>query len=386
MQVRLIDLEPRLRAVRPQLDAAIARVLDRGRFVLGEEVERFESAFAALCGAEHAIGCASGSDALLLSLLSLGVGPGDQVIVPSLTFVSCATAVTRLGADVVFADIDRKSLTLDPASVAEAAARCPQLRAIVPVHLFGHCAEGDALRAVAERHGAALVQDAAQAVGARDAKGAAPGASGELTTFSFYPTKNLGALGDAGAITTSDAAHDERLRALRVHGTRPQERGPAIGFNSRLDELQAAALCILLPGLELDVVRRNACADDYDARFTAAAAAELGLHTPPRPGPGARHAFHHYVIRVPAARRDSLATALAEAGVETARYYRVPLHQQAAFQARRALDTPLAETERASLELLALPVHAGLGDAECETIVAATVACLRGARPGQEPL
>ncbi|MEE2663612.1 MAG: aminotransferase class I/II-fold pyridoxal phosphate-dependent enzyme [Myxococcota bacterium] len=382
MRVRLIDLEPRLRAVRPQLDAAIARVLDRGRFVLGEEGERFESAFAALTGAEHAIGCASGSDALLLSLLSLGIGPGDQVIVPSLTFVSSATAVTRLGAEVVFADIDGESLTLDPASVAEAAALCTRLRAIVPVHLFGRCAEGDALRAVAERSGATLVYDAAQAVGSRDEKGAPPGASGELTTFSFYPTKNLGALGDAGAVTTSDSAHAARLRALRVHGAGQPDHRPGVGINSRLDELQAAALLVLLPGLEQDVVRRNDGADDYDARFAAAAADELGLRTPRRPGPGARHAFHQYVIRVPAHRRDALAAALAHAGIETARYYRVPLHRQPAFQARRVLDAPLAETERVARELLALPVHAGVGDAERHHVVTTATDCLRRTATG----
>lgn len=382
MRIRLIDLEPRLRAVRPQLDAAIARVLDRGHFVLDDEGELFESALAALAGAEHAIGCASGSDALLLSLLSLGVGPGDQVIVPSLTFVSSATAVTRLGAEVVFADVDAESLTLDPASAAEAAARCPRLRAILPVHLFGRCAEGDALRGVAERSGAVLLHDAAQAVGARDDKGAAPGASGELTTFSFYPTKNLGALGDAGAITTSDAVHDARLRALRVHGAGLPDHASAIGINSRLDEIQAAVLMVLLPGLEQDVVRRNACADDYDIRFAEAAADELGLQTPHRPGPGARHAFHQYVIRVPAPRRDPLAAALARAGVETARYYRVPLHRHPAFRAGRTLDAPLDETERAARELLALPIHAGVGDAERQHIVTTAIDCLRDRATG----
>jgi dTDP-4-amino-4,6-dideoxygalactose transaminase len=384
VRVPLIDLEPRLRAVRPELEAALGRVLDSGRFVLGEEVGRFESALRVLAGTEHAVGCASGSDALLLSLMALGVGPGEQVIVPSLTFVATATAATRLGADVVFADVDDESLTLASESAAAAAARCPRLRVIVPVYLFGRCAEGDALRAVAERHGAVLVHDAAQAIGARDGKGSPPGASGDLTTFSFYPTKNLGALGDAGAVTTNDAALAARLRALRVHGSSERDHYETLGINSRLDELQAAALNVLLPGLEADVRQRSDCADEYDERFAAAGAAELGLRTPSRPGPGARHAFHQYAIRVPAARRDALAAALGDAGVETASYYRVPLHRQPALSERSAaaLDAPLAATERAAAELLALPIHAGVGEAARAWVVDTAIDFLRRAEAG----
>lgn len=361
MHVPLIDLSYRLASVREELDAAIARVIDRGAFVLGPELEALEATMADLTGAQHAVGCASGSDALLLALMTLGVGPGDQVIVPSLTFISTATAVSRLGAEVVFADVDARSLTLDPASVEVAARSCTALRAVVQVHLFGYCPDGAALRAVADRYGAALVHDAAQSLGGDDPGGSPPGASGELTAFSFYPTKNLGALGDAGLVTTSDPERAATIQSLRAHGTERIDRPSGIGFNSRLDELQAAALQVLLPGLGRQVAARNAIADDYDELFASAGAHDRGLEVPHRPSEHGRHAFHHYVVRVPGDKRDALAAALAERGVETGRYYRTPLHRLDGFQPRSARDTPLPETERAARETLALPVHPGVG-------------------------
>lgn len=373
MRVPLTDLATRFDPLRAELDAAIGRVLDRGMFVLGKEVAALETALTAYTGAQHAIGCASGSDALLLALMALDIGAGDQVIVPSLTFISTATAVSRLGAEVVFADVDPASLTLDPESVADAASRCPNLRAVVLVHLFGHSPESDALRAVAERHGAALVHDAAQALGARNASGAPPGASGELTAFSFYPTKNLGALGDAGLVTTSHAQYADRIRSLRVHGTERIDRPSAIGFNSRLDEIHAAALNVLLVGIDEQVRRRNECADDYDLRFAGSGAAALGVRVPARPATGATHAFHHYVVRLPAQRRDDLASALGERGIETARYYQVPLHQLPGFARAAPRDADLSETEGAARETLALPVHPSVGASQRSYVVESVV-------------
>ena len=378
MHVSLIDLRHRLASVREELDAAIARVIDRGSFVLGPELEALEATMADLTGAQYAVGCASGSDALLLALMTLGVGPGDQVIVPSLTFISTATAVSRLGAEVVFADVDARTLTLDPASVEGAARGCHALRAIVQVHLFGYCPGGAALRAVADRYGAALVHDAAQSLGGHDSSGAPPGASGELTAFSFYPTKNLGALGDAGLVTTSDHEQARAIQSLRAHGTERIDRPSAIGFNSRLDELQAAALQVLLPGLGQQVAARNTIADDYDELFASAGALARGLEVPHRPDAPGRHAFHHYVVRVSGAKRDALAAALAEHGVETGRYYRTPLHQLNGFQPRSVRDAPLPETERAARETLALPVHPGVGASQRRYVVEQVVEHLGG--------
>ena len=368
MHVPLVDLTAPLAEVRTELDAALARVIDRARFVLGEELDLFEAAFARSIGVRHAVGCGSGSDALLLSLSALGIGPGDQVIVPSFTFIATASAATRLGAEVVFADIEPAGLTIDPASVDAVAERCPRLRAIVPVHLFGRCANSDALRKIATRHGAVLVHDAAQAVGARDERGAAPGSSGELTAFSFYPTKNLGALGEAGLVTTNDDAIAERLRRLRVHGVSEGDRYDEIGFNSRLDELQAAALNVLLPHAEEAVRGRNDVAATYQAGFREAGASALGLRPPPRLADPARHAFHQYVIRVEDGRRDAVAAWLRDRDIETRTYYRTPLHRQRVFAAAarsRGLETPeLPETDRAAADTLALPVHPGVAEAQ----------------------
>ena len=378
MRVPLTDLADRFDPVRSEIDEAVGRVLDRGAFVLGRELEALEASLATFTGAAEAVGCASGSDALLLALMALDVGPGDQVIVPSLTFVATATAVSRLGAEVVFADVDPDSLTLDPDSVAEAASRCPQLRAVVLVHLFGHCPTSDRLRAVAQHHGAALVHDAAQALGGRDASGASPGASGELTAFSFYPTKNLGALGDAGMVTTSHAPYAETIRSRRAHGTERIDRLAGIGFNSRLDEIQAAALNVLLPGLEAQVRRRGAVADDYDHRLAHAGAAELGGRAPARPPTGARHAFHHYVIRVPAEQRDNLARGLQDRGVETACYYRTPLHRLPGFQRAAARDASLERTEAAAREILALPGHPSVSETQRAYVVETLLTLLAG--------
>jgi len=355
-RVPMLDLAPALAPLRSEVDAAIRRVLDSGQFVLGRELESFESAFAREAGAQHAIACASGSDALLLALMARGVGPGDQVICPSFSFFASASAIARLGATPVFADVDEGSFALDPGSVAAAAASCTRLRAIVVVHLFGACAASDALARVAERAGTALVHDAAQAAGSRDASGRAIGARGELAAWSFYPSKNLGALGDGGAITTNDAALADRLRALRVHGASARYAHEHLGINSRLDALQAAVLAVKLPHLERWVRERVEIARDYDARFAGCE----GVRTPAACAPPARHAYHQYVVRVPARLRDALRGGLAARGVETAVYYPTPLHEQPALRALAATPVPLDGARRATSEVLALPIHPGL--------------------------
>lgn len=371
-RVPMLDLSPALAELRSDVDAALRRVLDHTRFVLGDEVERFEQAFAREVGARHAIACASGSDALLLSLMALDVGPGDQVVCPSFSFFATAAAIARLGATPVFADVDARTACLDPQSAADAARACSSLRAIVAVHLFGDCAPSEALADVAARAGAALVHDAAQAAGARDASGRSVGARGELAAWSFYPSKNLGALGDGGAITTDDDVRAARLRALRVHGARARYRHDELGINSRLDALQAAVLSVKLPHLERWITERTAIADDYDARLGGCAA----LRLPARPAPPARHARHQYVVRVPATLRDALRDALDARGIETAAYYAAPLHAQRALRGRALAPVALDATERLAAEVVALPIYPGLAPAARARVVDALLDAL----------
>ncbi|MEE3329794.1 MAG: DegT/DnrJ/EryC1/StrS family aminotransferase [Myxococcota bacterium] len=357
-RVSLLDLEPQLAGIRSEVDAAIARVLDRGRFILGEEVEQFERDFAQHCQTSNAVGCASGTDALLLSLMALGVGPGDQVICPAYSFFASAGVIARLGATPVFADIDPGSLSLDPKSVEEAASRCRSLRAVVVVHLFGRTADSEALRPIAEQHGATLIHDAAQAVGALDEAGKPVGASGELSAFSFYPSKNLGAFGDAGAVTTGDTELAKRVRQLRVHGASTPCYHEAVGINSRLDELQAAVLTVRLRHVESGIAERLTCADEYDARL--AGHADLALPERPPGSSRARHGFHQYTVRVPAEQRDTLINQLREGGIDSTVYYPRPLHQQPCFASTSQPTRTFPEAEAAARETLSLPIYPGL--------------------------
>lgn len=357
-RVPLLDLEPQLVGIRSEVDAAIARVLDRGEFILSEEVEQFESDFARHCQTSNAVGCASGTDALLLSLMALGIGPGDQVICPAYSFFASAGVITRLGATPVFADIDPGSLNLDPTSVDEAASSCRSLRAVVVVHLFGRTADSDALRPIAAQHGATLVHDAAQAVGALDEAGKPVGASGELSAFSFYPSKNLGAFGDAGAVTTGDSELAERLRQLRVHGASTPCYHETVGINSRLDELQAAVLRVRLRHVESGISERRACAAEYDDQL----AGHTDIAVPERPtgSSRARHGFHQYTIRVPGEQRDTLIHQLREGGIDSAVYYPRPLHQQPCFASASPPASAFPEAEAAARETLSLPIYPGL--------------------------
>jgi dTDP-4-amino-4,6-dideoxygalactose transaminase len=390
--VPLLDLRRQHGALRPALDDAVARVLDSQRFVFGTEVSEFESAVAAYCGARHAVGCASGSDALLLSLMALGVGPGDQVVCPSYTFIATAAAVARLGAEPVFADVDPASFELEPKSAGAAAASCDSLKAIVAVHLFGRSADTRELGNLADRLDVPLVHDAAQAMGARDGEGRTLGASGDLCCLSFYPSKNLGGFGDGGMVTTSDDALARRLRTLRNHGETEAgyRRYEEVGLNSRLDALQAAMLAVKLPHLDAFCEARAHNAALYDDRFSLAGAVdsrtplepvggELPLRTPARPPLPARHVFNQYVVRVPAGRRDALREALTARGIGSAVYYPAPLHLQPCFGPPRFAPrlTQLTESERASRESLALPVFPELRESEIDRVAEAVIHFLR---------
>lgn len=374
-RVPRLNLKPQIEGARSELDAAIARVLDRGQFIRGEEVARFEASFSEHAHTEHAIGCASGTDALLLSLMALDIGAGDQVICPAYSFFASAGVIARLGATPVFADIAPDTFALDPASLERAAARCTSLRAVIVVHLFGRMAETAALREIAERHGAVLVHDAAQAVGALDEAGEPAGASGELTAFSFYPSKNLGAFGDAGAVTTRDDTLASRIRTLAVHGATAPYQHDSVGINSRLDELQAAILNVRLKHLAAGIESRRACADDYDSQL--AGCPELQLPSRPGSGSRARHGFHQYTVRLSPGRRDGLLRHLAEGGIDSAVYYPVPLHQQPCFAAAGKGPPPsLPEAEAAARETLALPIYPELPAADRTAIAERTQAFL----------
>jgi dTDP-4-amino-4,6-dideoxygalactose transaminase len=381
--VPFLDLRAQHATLRDELRAAVDRVFERQAFVLGEEVEALEREVAALVEARRGVGCASGSDALLLVLHALGVGPGDEVICPSFTFFATAGAVARLGARPVFADIDPASYCLDPAAVRTAAAGCQRLRAILAVHLYGRAADTDALLAAAAEHGVPLVEDAAQAIGARDASGRRVGARGAAACWSFYPTKNLGAAGDAGMVTTDDEALADRLARLRVHGSPRRYLHDEVGMNSRLDALQAAVLRVKLRRLEAWNAARRAHARAYDEAFAKAgaqpssvslAAGGLPLRTPEPPAPPAESACHLYVVRVPAARRDALRAGLAARGIGSDVYYPLGLHQQPCFAA--AGPVPLPATEAAAREVLALPLYPELRDEQREQVVAALLELL----------
>lgn len=381
--VPFLDLRAQHEALRDELREALARVFERQAFVLGEEVAAFEREVAAFVGARRGVGCASGSDALLLVLHALGVGPGDEVICPSFTFFATAGAIARLGARPVFADIDPASYCLDPAAARAAAARCTRLRAILPVHLYGRAADNDALLALAAEHDVPLVEDAAQAIGAADASGRRIGARGRAACWSFYPTKNLGAAGDAGMITTDDEALADRLARLRVHGSPRRYEHDEIGMNSRLDAVQAAVLRVKLRRLETwnEARRRHAAA--YDEAFAKAgarpssvplAAGGLPLRTPAPAAAPAVSAHHLYVVRVPAARRDALRSGLVERSIGCDVYYPLGLHQQRCFADAGAAALP--ETEAAAREVLALPLYPELRDEQRERVVAAVLELL----------
>ena len=345
MQVPAMDLAAQHAALREELVQAAREVIDSGVFILGPRVEALEKEIAKTTGTRHAIALASGTDALILALRALGIGSGDEVITSAYSFFASAGAIALVGAKPVFVDIDAATWNLDPERVA--AAITPRTRAIMPVHLFGQCADMGAILALANPRGIAVVEDAAQALGAAEG-GKQAGSMGAIGCFSFYPTKNLGGLGDGGIVTTDDDALADRVRLLRAHGSRPKYVSRILGTNSRLDALQAAFLLVKLPHL----------ADYTAARRRHAAAYLAGLRgsgaVPPVERPGVHHIYNQYAVRV--RNRDHVAKALAERGVGTAVYYPMILPLQEALHdlGHRPGDFPVAE--RAAEENLCLPV------------------------------
>jgi dTDP-4-amino-4,6-dideoxygalactose transaminase len=351
LHVPFLDLTRETKALRANLDAAAASVLDSGHFVLGMSVEAFEAAFADICGARHAVGVASGTDALTIALQAVGVESGDEVIIPANTCAPTVAAVEAARARPVLADVDARTFTLDPASAQAAVSE--RTRAIVAVHLYGVCADVDALREL----GPPVVEDAAQAHGAA-LRGRRAGTLSAAAAFSFYPTKNLGALGDGGAVVTNDTDVADTARALRSYGERERYTSERAGWNSRLDELQAALLLAKLPQLEAWTERRRALARTYDA-----ALADSGLEAQSEPE-GYRHVRHLYVVAVP--QREAFRARLAERGIETLVHYPRPVHGHPAYA---ALARPgLRESERLAAEVVSLPLYPYLTDEESEAV------------------
>jgi dTDP-4-amino-4,6-dideoxygalactose transaminase len=369
--VPFLDFSREYSEIGPDVLAAVSDVLSSQRYVLGPQVGRFEELAAAYCRAHGAIGCGSGTDALWLALAALEVPTGAHVLTTPFTFFATASAILRAGARPVFADIDPATYNLSPAAARSVFAKDPAIRAILPVHLYGQCADMDAFRAMARERSAGIVEDAAQAFGAQW-DGRPAGSLGDAGAFSFYPTKNLSAAGEAGMVTAMDETTAERARMLRAHGMRRRYYHDELGWNSRLDTLQAAILLVKLQHIEEWNARRRELGLRYDVLFSKAGLAETGPYpldgtVLPKTDPRATHVFHQYVIRV--ARRDALRAHLAERHIGTEIYYPVPLHLQKALVPLGYRSGDFPESERAAREVLALPIFPHLREEEQDAVV-----------------
>jgi dTDP-4-amino-4,6-dideoxygalactose transaminase len=377
MTVPLLDLKPQYRALKAELDAALLEVAATQMFILGTEVRALEAEIAAYCGAKHGIGLSSGTDALLIALMAYGIGPGDEVVTSSYTFFATGGTISRVGARPVFLDIDPVDFNLDARILADFLGGCERraeglfnratggrISALMPVHLYGQSADMDAMMALAREYGLPVIEDAAQAIGT-EWKGRRVAGIGEIGCLSFFPTKNLGAFGDAGMCVTNDDALASKLRILRVHGGEPKYYHHVIGGNFRIDEIQAAVLRVKFRHLEEWHAARQRNAAYYDRAFAAAGTA--ARVATPTARPGCRHIYNQYVIRVPD--RDRLRTYLGEQGVGTEIYYPVPLHMQQCFAylGYRPGDCP--ESARAAGETLALPIYPELEERQLQYVV-----------------
>ncbi len=358
MTIPLVDLKAQYATIKPEIDAAMQRVVNNTSFILGKEVAEFEKNFAAFCHAEHCVGTDSGTAALHLALIILGVKAGDEVITTTHTFIATAEVISLIGAKPVLVDIDPRTYNIDPTKIE--AAITPRTRAIIPVHLYGQPAEMDAIMEIARKHNLRVIEDAAQAHGA-EYRGRRAGTIGDVACFSFYPGKNLGAYGDAGALVTNDAALADHARMLRDHGRSEKYAHKLVGYGYRLDALQAAILGAKLPHLDAWNARRREIADYYTELLT-----NTDIVTPYVP-PHIQPIYHIYCIR--SKNRDGLKQHLKARGIETGIHYPIPLHLQPVYQnlAYNAGDFP--ETEKAANEILSLPMYPELTDAQAQQIV-----------------
>jgi dTDP-4-amino-4,6-dideoxygalactose transaminase len=379
MQVPLLDLKPQYQSLAQEIQAAIGRVCASQHFILGTEVKALEAAVAAYSRCGFAVGVSSGTDALLLALMALGIGAGDAVITSPYTFFATAGTIARVGARPLFCDIEPSTFNLSPKAVeAFITSTCERrgsdlihrasgarVRALMPVHLYGQVCDMVALLAIARRDDLRVIEDAAQAIGAEGAERERAGSLGDVGCLSFFPTKNLGAFGDAGLCLTQDTALAERMEILRVHGGKPKYYHALIGGNFRLDEIQAAVLNVKLRHLDAWSAARQRNAAFYDAAFACANVGDA-LHTP-RATPGVRHIYNQYVIRV--RERDALRAQLASDGIGTEIYYPVPLHLQQCFAYLGHREGDFPECERAARESLALPIYPELTETQLQYVV-----------------
>jgi dTDP-4-amino-4,6-dideoxygalactose transaminase len=361
-KVPLLDMRTLNQPIRDEVLDALRRVVDSNAFILGEDVRQFEKSIAAYCQVPYAVGCGSGSDALLLALMAAGVERGDAVLTTPFTFFATAGSIVLAGATPVFVDIDRATYNMDAHALAETIRRTPRAKAIVPVHLYGGCADMDPILDIAGSRGCAVIEDGAQSIGA-EYKGRRAQSLGDLGCLSFYPTKNLGAFGEAGMVLTHDEGRARKLGALRVHGSSRKYFHEWVGVNSRLDTLQAAVLRVKLQYLDGETAGRQENAARYRQNL-AGAGLPIGL---PQPAPyQTRHVYNQFVIRAP--RRDQLKTYLEENGVGTDIYYPLPLHQQVCFRDLGYREGDFPESEKAAREVLALPVHSALADEDVDYV------------------
>jgi dTDP-4-amino-4,6-dideoxygalactose transaminase len=396
MKVPLLDLKAQYRSLKPEIDSAIAEVMESQHFILGPKVQECEEAIARYSGCPFAVGVSSGTDALLICLMSEGIGPGDEVITTPYTFFATAGSIARLGARPVFVDIDPATYNIDPAQIE--ARITSRTRAIIPVHLYGQMADMDGILEVAREYGLIVIEDAAQAIGA-EYKGCRAGSLGDYGCFSFFPSKNLGAAGDGGMIVTSDKERAEKLRCLRAHGSKPKYYHKLIGGNFRLDALQAALVLVKLKHLDTWTAARQLNAKRYEKLFsdTALRVARSSVYhrhkTDLYQGSGltasgkrfpdlllpsvvtSRHVFNQYVIRVSG--RDRLKAALEAKGVVTEIYYPVPMHLQECFVSLGYSPGDFPESERAARETLALPIYPELEEEQCRYVVECVQACFK---------
>jgi dTDP-4-amino-4,6-dideoxygalactose transaminase len=364
MKVPLLDLKVQHEVISGEIGAAVAAVLNGQHFILGPEVREIEEAIASYSGADYGIGCASGSDALLLAMMALGIGPGDEVVTTPFSFFATAGCIARLGAKPVFVDIEPGTFNIDAGALEQKIG--PKTRAILPVHLFGQCAAMDRIDEIASAHGIPVIEDAAQSIGA-DFGGRRAGGLGLMAAFSFYPSKNLGGAGDGGLITTSDAELAGKLRAMRAHGARRKYFHDTVGINSRLDTLQAAILMVKFRHLEVWTEARRRNAERYRRLLGESGMVDAGHITMPQDAGAGRHVYNQFVIR--ARRRDKLRQYLKERGVGTEIYYPLPLHLQDCFGYLGYKRGQLPVAELASEEAVAIPIYPELQAAAIDYVV-----------------
>jgi len=359
MKVTLVDLKAQYQEIKPGVEPDIKKLMKRGDFILGQDVRRFEDAFARYVGSSYCLGVNSGTDALFFSLLSLGVGPGDEVLVPVFTYIASAFAVTYTGAKPVFVDIDEKTFNIDPDKIEDAITK--KTKAIMPVHLYGQAADMRSIRKIADKHGLKIIEDAAQAHGA-EACGKKVGVLGDVAAFSFYPTKNLSALGDAGVVTTNNKSLFEGLRKLRDYGRKTRYEHSSLGYNSRLDSLQAVFLYHKLKRLDAWNKKRAAIA----SRYTKLLKDTFDIALPEAPALG-KHVWHVFAIRVK--KRDFMLESLKKCGIDAMVYYPVPLHLQEVYKSLNYAPGDFPVAEGISQEVLCLPIHPHMTMAQVDFVV-----------------